>query len=225
MKSTGRRVLTNCRQQTEGLVRTRKEFDEQRRTYNLATAKEGTCQDTEKKDSIANERGALTCWRRHRKRLVRKRKESDQERRTHCLETAEGGPCQDRDRDRRTEGTYKLGKWEGLVRKRNRPSKAHSLPGDGRGTDLSEHEKNPTERGRLTSWRRQRQGPVRTRKESDQARCTHFLETAEKRPIRTRKEIHEQRRTHVLETVDGGIVRTRKKTGRASHTHQLETAK
>jgi len=64
-------------------------------------------------------------------------------------------------------------------KERKPPSKAHSLPGDGRGRDKSGHRKKAIEQGALTYWRQQREGPVRTRKESDQARHTHFLETAE----------------------------------------------
>ena len=45
--------------------------------------------------------------------------------------------------------------------------------------DKSGHRKNVTEQGALTSWRPQREGQVRTQKESDQARGTHILETTE----------------------------------------------
>jgi hypothetical protein len=92
------------------------------------------------------DRGALTSWRRQREGLVRTRKETDRPRRTHVLETAEGGTCQD------TQG--------------NRPTEAHSQTGDGRGRDLSGYTRKPTDRGALTSWRRQREELVRTRKES-----------------------------------------------------------
>ena len=105
------------------------------------------------------EQGTLTSWRVQREGFVRTWKESDQARHTHFLETAEGGICQD------TEG--------------KRLSKAHSLSGDRRGRDLSENRKKATERGALTSWRPKRDRFVRTWKESDRARHTHFLETAE----------------------------------------------
>ena len=84
-----------------------------------------------------------------------------------------------------------------------RPSEEYSLPGHGRGRelsghgqkqtergaltawrqqreDLSGHKKKSTKRGELTSWRRQREGLVRTQKETNRARGTHFLETAER---------------------------------------------
>ena len=105
------------------------------------------------------DRGALTNWRRQREGLVRACKEIDQPRPTHKLEAAEGGTCQD---------------MQG-----NRPTEAHSRPGDGSGSDLSGHPRKPTDRGALTSWRRQREELVRTRKETDQLRHTHSLETTE----------------------------------------------
>jgi len=44
---------------------------------------------------------------------------------------------------------------------------------------LSGHRKKLTEQGALTNWGPQREGHVRKQKESNQARLTHFLETAE----------------------------------------------
>ena len=87
-------------------------------------------------------------------------KETDRETCTHSLETVEG-TCQDTER--------------------NRPSDAYSLSGDGGWWGLSGYEKKPTERGALTSWRGQRERPVRTQKETDQARRTHDLGTTEGR--------------------------------------------
>ena len=46
--------------------------------------------------------------------------------------------------------------------------------------NLSEHGKKSTEQGALTSWKRQREGRLRTQKETDTARGTHILETAER---------------------------------------------
>ena len=178
-KPTDRGTLTNWRWQREGLVRTWKETDQPRRTHILETAEGRTSQDTERNrltevhsptgDSRGRDlsgyrkkptnRGPLTNWRRQREGLIRIRKETDQLRRTHMLETAEGGTCQDMER--------------------NGPTMAHSLPGDGRGRDLSGHRKKPTDRGALTTWRRQREGLVRTQKVTDQPRHTHQLEMAE----------------------------------------------
>ena len=45
--------------------------------------------------------------------------------------------------------------------------------------DKSGHGKKVTKKGALTNWRGQREGQVRTWKESDQARGTHVLEMAE----------------------------------------------
>ena len=62
---------------------------------------------------------------------------------------------------------------------RNRLSKEHSHARFDRREDKSGHGKKLTERGALTSWRRQRDEIVRTRKEFDRARGTHVLESAE----------------------------------------------
>ena len=166
-KPTDRDALTNWRWQREGLVRTQKETNQPRSTHKLEMEEGGTCQDTERNrpteahshsgDSRGSDlsghrkkltdRGALTSWRRRRERLVRIWKETDQPRCAHQLETAEGVTCQDMERDR--------------------PTEAHSHPGDGRGRDLSGHRKKSTDRGPLTNWRQQREGLVRTRKEPD----------------------------------------------------------
>ena len=157
------------------------------------------------------DRGALTLWRRQREELVRTQKETDRPRRTHKLETAEGGTCQDTESNRSTE--------------------AHSHPGDDRGRNLSGHGKKPTDRGALTSlsWRRQREGLVRTQKETDIPRRLHPGDdrgrdlsghgkkptdrgalTSWRRqregPVRTHKETDRPRRTHfvILETAEGG---------------------
>ena len=60
-------------------------------------------------------------------------------------------------------------------------SEGHSLPEDDRRRDLSEHGnlKKTSEHKALTSYRWQRDGPVRTREEIDRARGTDELETAE----------------------------------------------
>ena len=162
----------------EGLVRTQKEIDRVRGTHKLETAEGGTRQAMERnrqseahslsgdgrgRDLLGHgkkstEGGTLTPWRRWRERLVRTRKEVNRVRDTHLLDTAEGGTCQDTER--------------------NRPSEGHSLPGDGRGWDLSGNGKEPPGQGELTFWRRQREGLVRTRKQTHRSRGTHKLETA-----------------------------------------------
>ena len=93
--------------------------------------------------------------------LVRTRKETDRLRHTHQLEAVEGGTCQDIER--------------------NQPSKAHSLPGGGRGRDLSGHRKKPTNRGTLTLWKWKKENLVRTWKETDRPRHTHILEATVER--------------------------------------------
>jgi len=63
---------------------------------------------------------------------------------------------------------------------RKQLSKGHSQTGDSRGRDKSGHRKKLTEQGALTNWRPQREGQIRTQKETDQARGTHRLEITER---------------------------------------------
>src|SRR6267142_1410159 len=92
---------------------------------------------------------------------VRTRKEYKQVRGTHPLESADGWTSQD---------------MEGI-----RASEGHSHSGERRRTDKSGHGRNLSKQGALTSWRAQMDGQVRTRKESEQARGTHKLESADRR--------------------------------------------
>jgi len=55
----------------------------------------------------------------------------------------------------------------------------HSQTGDRRGRNKLRHQKEVIKQGEFTPWGWQREGQVRTWKESDQARDTHSLETAE----------------------------------------------
>ena len=179
MKKTGRGTLTLWRRQREGRVRTLKETNRARHTHYLETAEGGTCHDTAtNRASKAHsrpgdgrgrdlsghgrkptEQGALTTWRQQREGHVRARKETDRARHTHFLETADGGTCQDTER--------------------NRPSEAHSRPGEGRGRGSLGHEKKPTEQGTLTNWRQQKERLVMTQQETSRASGTHVLKTAE----------------------------------------------
>ena len=144
--------------------------------------------------------------------LVRTWKQTDRPRGTHMLETPEGGSCQ---------GT-----------EQNKPSEGHSLPGDARGRGLSGHGKKSTEWA-LTFWGQQREGLVRTQKETDQAKGTHKLETPEggacqdternrlsghslsgdSRGVKLsgQKETDQAGGTHVLETAEGGTFQDTKK--------------
>ena len=92
------------------------------------------------------EQGALTSWRPQREGQVRAQKERDWEM-GHTLPGDRRGKSHDMER--------------------NQLSKERSLPGDHRGGDKSGHGKKTTEQGALTSWRPQREGQVRTQKESD----------------------------------------------------------
>ena len=122
------------------------------------------------KKSTEQPQGALTNWRRQREGLVRTRKKVDRARGTHSLETAERGTCQVKERNRSSEehslpGDDRRRDLSGHEKKST--ERGHSQTGDEGGRDLSGHGKKLTERGALTSWRRHREGLVRTRKEID----------------------------------------------------------
>ena len=120
----------------------KKRKDDDREGHSLS--RDGIRRDLSGRGKKPTERSALTSWRQHREGLVRTWKETDRPRRTHCLETAGGGTCQEMER--------------------NQLGEADSLPGDGRGKDLSGDGKKPTDRGALTLWRRHWEGHIRARK-------------------------------------------------------------
>ena len=66
---------------------------------------------------------------------------------------------------------------------------------------MSGHRKNPADRGPLTSWRRQTEGLVRTRKVSDRPRPTHQLKIADRGSCQDTERIRPTE-AHSL-TVDG----------------------
>ena len=112
-------------------------------------------------------------------------------------------------------------------KERKRSSKGHSLPEDDRRRDLSEHGnlKKITKYKALTSYRRQRDGPVRKRQENDRARGTDELKTAEGEIC---QEIERRRPSdeHLLPGDSrGGLVRIWKETDRARGTDSLRMAK
>jgi len=162
--------------QTEGQVRTWK-HTEQAVTHTLKSTEAGTSQDTEinracKGHSLAGKsrrtsqdkespgkQGALTLWRVQRERQVRTQKQTEKARGTHILESAEGETSQDTET--------------------NRASKGHSPTGECRGRDKSGHRNKLSKQGALTFWRVQRERQVRTQKQTEQARGTHILESAE----------------------------------------------
>ena len=129
-------------------------------------------------------RGARTPWRWQREGLVRTRKETDRARGTHSLETVEGGGCQDTERDP--------------------ASKGYSRSEDSRGSDLSGHGNEPTDRGILTNWRRRMGGLVRIRKKPTEPGPLTYWRRQREGLVRTRKETNRARDTHFLETAEGG---------------------
>ena len=106
---------------------------------------------------------------------------NDRPRHTHFLQTA-GDICQNTERNQPTEA-HSLSEVSSRGRcqltERNRPTEAHSPAGDDRRTDFSGRGKKLTDQGPLTSWRQQREGLVRIKKETVRPRPTHILETAE----------------------------------------------
>src|SRR6266850_1457571 len=59
-------------------------------------------------------------------------------------------------------------------------SEGHSLSGECRQGVKLGHRRNPNKQGTLTNWRVQANRQVRTQKESEQARGTHFLKSADR---------------------------------------------
>ena len=177
-------ALTNWRVRTDGhgrTSRTWKESERARGTHRLESADRRTCQDVEriraskghsptgergrtdveKHGKNPSELGALTNWRAQTDGHVRTWKESERVRGTCRLESTDGWTYQDLERIR--------------------ASKGYSLTGERRRTDMSGHGKNPSEQGALTDWRVRTDGRVRTWKESERARGTHRLESADGR--------------------------------------------
>ena len=87
---------------------------------------------------------------------------------------------------------------------RKQLSKGHSPTEDGRGRDKSGHGKKATKQGELTNWRQQREGQVRTWKESNQARGTHSLETAEGGTSQDMERKQPSKGHSLPETAEGG---------------------
>ena len=114
---------------------------------------------------------------------------------------------------------------------------------------MSGYRKRLTERGKLTNWGQQREGHVRTRKETDRARCAHVLEMAKEGACQGTErnrpsEAHSRSRDGKGRGLSGhgkkqtergaltfwrwqrkGLVRAWKKTDRARRAHVLEMAK
>src|SRR6267142_728739 len=103
---------------------------------------------------------------------------------THFLVSTEKDTTQDIERNRvRKRHSHPEEQRRGTSQnmKRIQADVGHSLAGKHTGRDKSGHRKNLAKRGTLTSWRAQWEGQVRTWKESDQVRGTHFLKSAEAR--------------------------------------------
>ena len=106
--------------------------------------------------------------------------ETDQPRATHQLENAQGGTNQDTETIRPTEAHSLPEDRTGRDKSghgKNTTDRAHSPTRGRTWRDKSGHRKNPIDRGPLTNWRPHREVQIRTWKESDRPRPTHFLET------------------------------------------------
>ena len=106
---------------------------------------------------------------------------------------------------------------------RKGPNKGYSLPGDCQGRDKSGHGKEVTEKGVLTAWRLQREGQVRTWKESKQVRGTHSLETTEGGTCQDMQRKQLSKGHSPTGDQREGKVRTWKESNQARGTHSLET--
>ena len=191
------------------------------------------------------ERGELTSWGRQRKGLVKTWKETDRKRGTHQLEMEERGTCQDTEINQPSERHSRPG--GDLSGRAKKPAeKGRSPPGDGRGRDLSGCGGKPTEQGEPTSWRRQREGLVKTWKQTNLRDSQtgdgrrddlsgHGNKPTERGAltswrrqrgglVRTLKEIDRVRGTHFLEMQKEGLFRTWNEANRARGTHFLGTA-
>src|SRR6266850_216022 len=132
---------------------------------------------------------------RDKSRPQEKDKKRERARGTHRLESTEGRSSQDTEKKRRSAGHSLSGKCRGwgtsqdAERKRaskgrsrtgerrgksqeseEASEKKHSRTEERRGMDKSGHREKASEQGGLTSWKAQRVGLVRTRKESEQTR-------------------------------------------------------
>src|SRR6266850_7396990 len=90
---------------------------------------------------------------------------------------------------------------------------------------INGHEKKVSERETLTNWRVHREAKVRTRKESERARATHFLESASGRTSKdTQKKANERGTLTSWRSHREGQVRSWKKREQSEATHLLQSA-
>src|SRR5260221_435352 len=175
-KESQQGTLTSWRGQSLGLVRTWKANKPARDTHSLERAEVGIGQNMESKqtskghsqtgerkvcdcsehENKKSQQGTLTYCRGQRLAFLITWKEKKPARDTHILERAEVGIGQNMES--------------------KQASKGHSHPGEGRGWDWSEHGKQTSQQGTLTSWRAQSLGLVRTWKPNKLSRDTYFME-------------------------------------------------
>jgi hypothetical protein len=108
----------------QGLVKTEKESQQVRGTYQLSSAERGKNQDSERKP--ARRDAALTICRIQRDGLIRTAKEGRLARVTHLLSSAEGGTRQEREKSQASEG------YSPAVERSGRDTSGHRTRGGGR---------------------------------------------------------------------------------------------
>jgi len=109
-------------------------------------------------------------------------------------------------------------------RKKMRKRRALTLC-QAQGRDKSGHRNKPSERGALTPCRVWREGQVRSSRESEQAKGTHFLSHAKGGATQDiERNRASERGTHFLLSTEGGTIRTPKQTERARGTYFLSSA-
>jgi hypothetical protein len=150
-----------------------------RDTHFLSSANGRTSQDTERKRECEGRPRTVECRRKDKSGHKRKR-ESEKARGTHFLSSSDGWTSQDLTprESKRARGAYFLSSAdEGTSQDthKKRESEAHSLPVKHRCMDMSGHQKKPRGPEALTPCRIQREGQVRTTRESERARETHQL--------------------------------------------------
>ena len=184
-------------------------MERNRTTEAHSRSRDGRGRDKSGHRKKPTERGVLTNWRRQREDLVRTQKETDRSRHTHILETAEGEIVRIQKETDQAMRAHSLETAKGETcqdTEGSQPSEAHLLPGDDGGRDFSGHRAKRTDRGTLTSWRRQRERLSGHRKKrTKQCALTPWRQQRE-RIFRIRKETNRARDmgTHKLENADGG---------------------
>ena len=180
-KPTERGTLTNWRPHREGQVRTRRETERARHTHVLETAQRGTSQDRarNRQSEVHSRTGDRTG---RDKSGHRKKKQSETHSQTGDRTGRDKSGHVEKPKERGTLTFWRPHRGTSQDMERNRQNEAHLQTGDRTGRDKSgtRRETNRARQCTLTVWEAHREGQVRTGKETDRARRTHFLGIAKK---------------------------------------------